>query len=67
MVRVMGKTSGDSTRGVSTYIFAGIQDSFTTQDSAPRVGHSWPQIGPESASKSAVQIHLPVKRPAARA
>jgi hypothetical protein len=63
----MGKTSGDSTRGVSTYIFARIQDSFTTQDSAPRVGHSRAKLGPESASKSLLQIHLPVKRPAARA
>jgi hypothetical protein len=33
IVRVMAKTSGDSTRGVSGYIFCGIQDSFTTQDS----------------------------------
>jgi hypothetical protein len=29
------KTSGDSSRGVSTNIFAGIQDSFTTQGLSP--------------------------------
>ena len=32
------KTSGDSTRGVSHDIFAGIQDSFTTQGLPPERG-----------------------------
>jgi hypothetical protein len=31
VVLMTGKTSGDSTRGVSHDIFRGIQDSFTTQ------------------------------------
>jgi hypothetical protein len=35
LVRLMAKTSGDSSLRVSTNIFFGIQDSFTTQDSKP--------------------------------
>jgi hypothetical protein len=31
-----GKTSGDSSPGVSTNIFARIQDSFTTQGLPPK-------------------------------
>jgi hypothetical protein len=64
----MAKTSGDSTRGVSIYIFARIQDSFTTQ------GHQTPTQGfpakwpPNRPSEGAfAQVHLRVKRPAALA
>jgi hypothetical protein len=45
VVAMTGKTSGDSTRGVSHDIFGRIQDSFTTQglgDSRPETAASPP-------------------------
>jgi hypothetical protein len=46
---MMAKTSGDSSRGVSTNIFAGIQDSFTTQG-LPTPGFDRNEPNPASGS-----------------
>jgi hypothetical protein len=36
VVAITAKTSGDSSRGVSGFIFHGIQESFTTQGQRPK-------------------------------
>jgi hypothetical protein len=41
VVPMTGKTSGDSSRGVSGFIFRGIQDSFTTQGLRAKSPESW--------------------------
>jgi hypothetical protein len=60
LVRLMAKTSGDSSLRVSTNIFFGIQDSFTTQDSKPKCHksaldrrHPRPRRVPEAATGQA--------------
>ena len=46
VIFMAGKTSGDSTLGVSHDIFPGIQDSFTTQGLAPEMARSTPNRPP---------------------
>ena len=59
IVRVMAKTSGNSTRGVSGYIFCGIQDSFTTQELPAKTA-----TNPACATRFSTATRLMHDRPA---